>query len=218
MDADECLLLLVRHGQTEWNRAGRVQGHTDSALTDLGRAQARALADGLEAGWLPGKRPSAVYASDLGRAQATARPLAERLGLEIRPAPELREMNFGSLEGLSWDEVEARHPQVSLRLWGDDADPSVRAPDGECRLEMCERSSAALERIAAAHLGETIVAVSHGGVIGFFLRHVLGIAMEPRPTYRVHNGSVAGFRYKKGRFTLWTWGVVPPLTSHADPC
>lgn len=209
------LLHLVRHGQTEWNAARRVQGQTNSDLTAVGQAQADALARGFSERLIPslGEAPSALYASDLGRAVQTAAPIGRALDLEIRTDPGLREMGFGALEGLSWTEVEASHPEISLHLWGDNADPTIRAPDGESRSEMHDRSAAALRAICERHLGSTVVAVSHGGVIGFFLRGVLGIPFHLRPGFSTPNCAVASFRYQDGRFKLLLWGWTPPAAT-----
>lgn len=207
--ARETLLLLIRHGQTEWNREGRVQGHTDSPLTDLGRAQADALARALEDGWLPGERPAALVSSDLGRARATAAPMAAALGLEPELIPDLREMNFGALEGATRPEIP---PEVADRLFGAKADPDFPAPGGESRRQMLERARRALTDVAGRYGGRTVVAVSHGGVIGFYLRAVLGLSMSERPRFQTANGSVAAFRLGAARVRMMAWGLVPPLT------
>ncbi len=206
-------LLLVRHGETEWNAAGRVQGHTNSDLTARGQAQAAAVARLLSAPPIGVEwafdRPTALYASDLGRAVQTALPIGEALGLSPTLDPALREMHFGELEGLSWEELEARHPEAAQRLWGDEADAKARAPGGESRFDMHERSYRALEAIARAHPAATTAAVAHGGVIGFFLRAVLGVPFHLWPGYTLPNGSVAAFDFDGTRFRLLTWGLVP---------
>src|SRR5579884_1391455 len=92
-------LLLVRHGETDWNAEGRLQGHTDRPLSDFGRRQAKELAERLS-----GERVDAIYASDLARARETAEIVGERLGLPVVIDPDLREKNWGSWEGLTGDE------------------------------------------------------------------------------------------------------------------
>lgn len=208
--SDETTVLLIRHGQTKWNKAGLVQGNTDSALTALGEKQAAALAEAVDTGWLPGDRPSALYSSDLGRTIQTATPLSKKLNLEIQPRTALREMNFGELEGLKWAEVESRYPDLSRKLWGEGADPHHRAPSGETRIEMHERSKSMVLEIASQHAGETVVIVSHGGVIGFFVRSVLGLSFTERPRYSVSNGSIAAFRIGAKQKML-SCGLQPPL-------
>ncbi len=148
-------ILLVRHGETDWNADRRWQGHTDTTLNERGREQARALAAALD-----GKRVHAVYSSDLVRAHETARILARRFGLDVTAVPGLRERRFGSFEGLRDEEVVDRFPGLHT------------APDAETREEMAARVWEALDAIARAHRDETVIVVAHGGPIRAILRHV----------------------------------------------
>ena len=142
-------ILLARHGETDWNAARRVQGHTDVPLNDRGREQARALADELDDEPL-----DAVYASDLLRAHETARIVAERKGMDVIVLPELRERHFGTWEGLTDTEVLERYPHArTVTSWG----------DGETREELSRRILDALERIAEAHPDGRVLVVAHGG-------------------------------------------------------
>jgi probable phosphoglycerate mutase len=147
-------LLLVRHGETDWNRDRRIQGHTDVPLNETGRRQAEELAQTLAR-----ERVDAVYSSDLARAVQTARPVADRLGLEVETMPELRERDFGSWEGLTDLEIADRYPAHS-GPWG----------DGETPDELLARLDVALREIAARHPGGRVVVVSHGGPIRRLLR------------------------------------------------
>src|SRR5690349_5142837 len=106
MPAAPVQLLVVRHGETTWNREGRIQGHRDSPLTGRGLAQARATA-----ARLAGERAGALYSSDLGRAQQTAREVAAATALPVRLDDGLRERAFGILEGLTWEEIDRDHPE-----------------------------------------------------------------------------------------------------------
>ena len=147
-------IILVRHGETDWNRERRWQGHSDRPLNELGREQAAGLAERI------GAEPiSAVYSSDLMRAHETARLLADRLGLEVTAVPDLRERRFGSWEGLRDEEVERRFPGAH------------GPPDGETREEMSRRVLRSLRAIADTHPGQTVLVVSHGGPIRAILRH-----------------------------------------------
>ena len=147
-------IILVRHGETDWNRERRWQGHADRPLNDTGREQAEALA-----AELAGEPIAAVYSSDLLRAHETARVVADRLGLDVTAVPALRERRFGSWEGLQDVEVERRFPGAN------------GPPDGETREEMTRRVLDSLAEIAAAHAGRTVLVVSHGGPIRAVLRH-----------------------------------------------
>lgn len=138
-------ILLARHGETDWNRELRIQGHADEPLNQLGREQARELARSLD------EVPfAAVYSSDLRRALETAEIVAAEHDLPVRIDPGLREIDVGSWEGLTRDEVLERFPDF-------------QRPDGETRDAHRERIVAALTRIAQAHRGEQVLVVTHGG-------------------------------------------------------
>ena len=136
------VILLARHGQSDWNRERRWQGHADRPLTDEGKRQAGALADRLED--IP---VDAIYSSDLRRARETAEVVAERRGLEIHERSELREVDVGSWSGLTRDEAEERFPEDFARwLRGG---PGWR--DGESYEEMSRRVLKAIGTIVADH-------------------------------------------------------------------
>jgi broad specificity phosphatase PhoE len=149
-------LHFIRHGETDWNAGGRVQGHSDVPLSSRGREQAEELAGRL-ATWPIG----VIYSSDLRRALDTARPLADRLGLEPVVDPVLRERNFGVFEGLHDSEVEARLDD-SAAFW---RDPDTRPDDGESRREVWNRVSTFLDGLLEDQPADEIAIVSHGGPI-----------------------------------------------------
>ena len=149
-------LLLVRHGETDWNAEGRLQGHTDRPLSDYGRRQAQQLAGELEDEDL-----EAIYSSDLERARATAEAVARSQGLEVLVDPDLREKNFGSWEGLTDVEIAQRLPDAVRGGWG----------DGETSDEVATRVLGALERIRSRHNGAVLV-VAHGGSLRSILAHL----------------------------------------------
>ncbi len=160
----ETTILLVRHGETDWNAERRVQGKTDRPLNDTGRAQARALADQLAAVPL-----AAVYSSDLSRALETARVVADARDLHVTPEPGLRERDFGTWEGLTDVEILERFPESRTGPWG----------DAETRDELELRVLAALRRISESHPGETVLVVTHGGPLRAMLAHVSGDGSGP---------------------------------------
>jgi broad specificity phosphatase PhoE len=149
-------ILLARHGETDWNRELRFQGHADPPLNDTGRAQAAELASGLAS-----ERLAAVYASPLRRALETAEIVAAVHGLEPVTVDGLREVDVGSWQGLTRAEIEARFPEQYARWleygqgWG----------DGETYEQMGERVVAALLELASVHDSDRILAVTHGGPI-----------------------------------------------------
>ena len=112
-------LILVRHGETDWNRDGRWQGHADRSLNDRGREQSRALADALA-----GEDVAAVYASDLSRARETAEIVAARLGRPVGVDARLREVDVGGWSGLTMAEIEARFPMEVARWRAEEAGPA----------------------------------------------------------------------------------------------
>jgi broad specificity phosphatase PhoE len=147
-------LLLVRHGETDWNASGRLQGHTDRPLNDYGRRQAADLAAQLET-----DEVAAIYASDLSRAKETAEILGARLGLPVVLDPDLRERNWGSWEGLTPGERDAV------------------AFEGEAPEEHRERMLQAVGRIGERHPGELVVVVTHGGSMRRIQAAVMGMAL-----------------------------------------
>jgi broad specificity phosphatase PhoE len=149
-------ILIARHGESDWNRERRWQGHADRPLTERGREQARVLAARLAHIEL-----DAVYSSDLRRARDTAGVVAESQGLDLQIVPELREVDVGSWSGLTRPEAEERFPEGYAR-WSSGF-PGWE--DGETYEAMTQRVLEGVHRMAAAHDGERLLVVSHGGPI-----------------------------------------------------
>ena len=157
-------ILLARHGETDWNRAGRWQGQADPPLNELGRRQAGTLADQLAEDGV-----AAIYSSDLRRARDTARIVADRLGLDVTEDRALREIDVGSWSGLTREEVGERFPDGFARWLAGEI-----GHDGETRDELAQRVVPAVESIAHEHAGESVLVVTHGGVIRALRRHAAG--------------------------------------------
>jgi broad specificity phosphatase PhoE len=157
-------LLLARHGETDWNRIGRWQGHADPPLNETGRRQATELAE-----LLAGDGIAAVYSSDLIRASETARAVGKRLDLTVVEDPALREIDVGSWSGLTRAEVEQRFPEGYARWLRGEI-----GHDGETREQLTERAVRATLQIATRHPGESVLVVTHGGVIRALRRHAAG--------------------------------------------
>jgi 2,3-bisphosphoglycerate-dependent phosphoglycerate mutase len=149
-------LLLVRHGETDWNRERRFQGHADPPLNETGREQALALA-----AELTGEGIELVYTSDLARAHETAEIVAARLGADVRPLRDLREIDVGEWEGLTWPEIEERYPE-GARSWHD---RGYGWESGETYEQLGDRVVAALRRIADDHPSQRVLVIGHGGTI-----------------------------------------------------
>ena len=159
-------IILVRHGETKWNLLGRYQGQTDVALSPLGIEQAEKLA-----AHFPVDKIEAVYSSDLARAMKTASCVADRFGLTVEPRPELRELNFGDWEGLTFLEAAERDPDLHRRWL---RDTGLRPPGGESFDEVQSRIERARDRIIAEHGSSTVLVVSHVTPIKTLLRLALG--------------------------------------------
>jgi phosphoserine phosphatase len=160
------IVLLARHGQSDWNATRRWQGHADRPLTQKGRAQATALAERLAHIEL-----EAVYSSDLRRASDTARVVAEAQGLELAQLPELREVDVGAWSGLTREEAEERFPEGFAR-W---REGFPGWDDGENYDDMAQRVIGAVVEIALAHEGGRVLVVSHGGPIRAIHAAALGL-------------------------------------------
>ncbi|MGE5817876.1 MAG: histidine phosphatase family protein [Deltaproteobacteria bacterium] len=201
-------VIIVRHGETEWNVANIRQGHLDSPLTEDGIAQAKALARRLMS-----ERFSALYSSDLGRAMQTARIIAEATGHEIVSDPRLRERHLGIFQGLSSDEIKEKHPEEYKlhRSLG----PDYVIPSGESFRQQVARNLAYLNEIAAKHLGETIVVITHGGVLSGLFRHTFSIPFEAPRRFEFTNAGLNVFVYEQGSWFLQTWGDLSHLANGA---
>lgn len=165
-------IILVRHGQTEWNRVERFRGQADVPLNKTGIAQAEAAARRIAAEWTP----AAVYSSPLGRAVRTAEAIATPFGLEVRPHPGLNDIHFGEWQGLTPDEARARWPE-SVEAWMRTPQTAL-IPGGESLAGLGERSLRAVRELAARHEGETIVLVGHTVLNRVLLLAMLGLGLE----------------------------------------
>lgn len=172
-------LLLVRHGEVEEWARGRIYGRLDPSLSEAGRAQARAVARLVAA-----ERPVALHASPSRRAVESAAPVAEVTGLVAATDGRLREIEFGELEGLTFEEAERRDP-ATWHAWME-RPGQVRFPGGECWDDVRARAVEAGEAIAAANPGAPAVVVTHGGVIRALLAEALGLPAER--TFRLEIG------------------------------
>ena len=168
---------LTRHGETEWNACGKLQGHTDIPLNDTGRQQATAIAARFSS-MHPATKIDSVWSSDLGRARQTGAIVAAALQLaEPQVELELRERSFGVFEGLTRDECSTQHPEAWQAWQATAASP----PGGEDLELVAARMHRALERIfASAPSGDSVV-VSHGGAMRLWLRTVIA---DPIPLIR----------------------------------
>ena len=203
----EARLVIVRHGETEWNLAGRIQGYrADSPLSANGLAQAEALGVRLAREGI-----DLLFASDLGRTLMTAAPIARATGLEIVREPGLRERAYGIFEGRTFAEIETGYPADYARMRV--RDPEYAAPGGESAIQFYDRIVGTFARIAALSVGRRAAVVTHQGVLGVMYRHVNGLPHNEQRRPKLVNASCNHFRWVDGRWVLDEWCDV----SHLPP-
>ncbi|MCW5640877.1 MAG: histidine phosphatase family protein [Rhodoferax sp.] len=197
---DTTRIIAVRHGETDWNAGGRIQGMRDVPLNDKGRWQAdraaRQLADSDEA-------VAAIYSSDLARAYQTARSIALACGVDVGTDARLRERGFGAFEGKTFTELEQAFPQDTARWRARDA--SWAPPGGETLLTLGERVRAATDELAHRHLGEQIVLVAHGGVLDMMYRIATRQAVDAPRTWELANASINRLLWTPQGLSLVGW-------------
>jgi broad specificity phosphatase PhoE len=175
---DSTLILLIRHGQSQGNTEGRFGGHTATPLSPRGRRQAEAVARAV----VP-ERVTAIYSSDLLRAVETAAPLARSTGLEIKRTTAFRERSVGVMEGLTFEEAAAQHPDQYAALIRRDFEHIILG--GESYRQMLDRASEKLDHAIEQHKGGRICIFSHTGTICILTLHLMGAldAPELRPVW-----------------------------------
>jgi broad specificity phosphatase PhoE len=185
--------LLVRHGETDWNVERRFQGQADPPLNEAGRTQARALA-----GQLAGEDLDAIYTSDLARARETAEIVAARTGAPVIALPELREIDVGEWEGLTWPEIEERFPDGVLQ-WHEDGHGWTA---GETYRKLEQRVVPALRSLADEHPAARLLVVGHGATVRAVRAFVEGrtVAESRRASPPISNCEVFRIRVENGDF------------------
>lgn len=180
-------LILVRHGETEWNKSLRYQGQSDVPLSEYGIEQAARVGE-----CLAGEKIDVIYSSDLSRARVTAEIIASRHGtVEIRQSVLLREIDFGEAEGMVFAEIKQRYPGIAsdFRAWATRS-PAVQVPGGESIAQLAARVARFAEKIKEHQPGETVLVVAHGGSLQVLICMLLGIGLEHWFQVRLSNASV----------------------------
>jgi 2,3-bisphosphoglycerate-dependent phosphoglycerate mutase len=185
-DHDARILFLFRHGETDWNREGRLQGHTDTALNATGLAQAQALSETLRP-----HRLDAVVSSDLSRARKTAQIVSEALGIPLFTDAGLRETNVGAAEGLLWSDAKTRFGEGLTERWYSDG--HVAFPGGETGTATRTRGLAALQRFAEEQPYQRIGVSTHGAMMRQLMKHALPSGSPPAS---VRNTTLFVLRYE----------------------
>jgi broad specificity phosphatase PhoE len=188
-------MILVRHGQSTWNREHRIQGQLDPPLSDEGRRQAELLGRRLA-----GRRLAGFYTSDLKRAFETAGAIARVVDLKPEPTPGLREIFLGEWEGLRTEEIAKRFPDAWAR-WGEEADWDL-VPGGEGAASFEARVMATLDEILDRHSHGDVLVVSHGGVIQVALHRVIGRPSRGLFPFKIQNASISLIEARDGRVVI----------------
>jgi probable phosphoglycerate mutase len=201
-------LLLIRHGETEWNKAQRIQGQIDIALNDTGRLQAQLLGQALA------QEPiAAIYASDLDRAQVTAQAVANATGVPLQTDARLRERHYGAFQGLTYEEIESQWPEQA-KAWRE-RDPEFAPDGGESLLDLYARVLPTLNAVAKRHAGEQIVWVTHGGVIDVLYRVATRQDLTIHRSWDLGNTAINRLLWTQQGLSLVGWGDTTHLTQAA---
>ncbi|RCS56777.1 histidine phosphatase family protein [Parvibium lacunae] len=198
-------ILLIRHGETDWNVVGRIQGHTDIPLNALGQRQAAQVALACAATPL-----ATIYSSDLQRAQQTAQAIADAQQLSVTLSPLLRERCYGCFEGLTPDEIELSYPDA-YTLW-QTRDPAYVIPQGESLQTFYARVITAFSTwVAQAAQGypeQRVALVAHGGVLDCVYRYMTGMGLGQPRSFTLHNAALnrVQFDAAANRYAILEWG------------
>ncbi len=179
----ETEIILIRHGETEWNSQNRMQGHSNSDLSSVGQAQIQALGQ-----WMKNVPFDLIYSSDSLRAKQTAEAITQFSGHELQFDQRLREKNLGVFEGLTSEEARERHPEV-FRLFKTAGSKYV-IDEGESTQQLQDRALEIVNEIRIKHPEERVLLVTHGGFIRVVMKHSLGLSLETPTRFLIRNTGV----------------------------
>jgi probable phosphoglycerate mutase len=198
-------LVLIRHGETAMNRELRFQGQVDVSLNEVGHVQA-----GRIAARMAGEKADAVYVSDLLRACQTADPIARELSISYVKEQGLREQDFGRVDGMKVEDIQREHPQAWAGWLRFEQDFAM--PEGESTRRFHARVMAAVQRLVAAHPGETVVIVTHGGVLDMIYRTARSLGLDGPRQSEIPNAGLNRIRVRDGRFEIVAWADTRHLS------
>ncbi len=179
----ETEIILIRHGETEWNSQKRMQGHSNSDLSSVGQAQIQALGQ-----WTKNVPFDLIYSSYSLRAKQTAEAITQFSGHELQFDQRLREKNLGVFEGLTSEEARERHPEV-FRLFKTAGSKYV-VDEGESTQQLQDRALEIVNEIRIKHPEERVLLVTHGGFIRVVMKHSLGLSLETPTRFLIRNTGV----------------------------
>ncbi|MBX3014660.1 MAG: histidine phosphatase family protein [Caldilineaceae bacterium] len=201
-------IILIRHGETEWNAEGRIQGQGDSPLTEWGIHQAQAVGKRLQ------HEPfTALYASHLGRVIETARYIAAVTGHAITIDERLQERAYGIFEGLTQAEAQAAHTAI-FQEYKTNFSPDFAVPQAESSRQVLARGRAVFQELAQRHVGERIVVVSHGSFLRSVLAAILGVELGAFIGFRLANGSLSEIVFEANEWQVVTLGEVQHIRAY----
>ena len=199
-------ITIVRHGETIWNVEQRIQGHSNSQLSENGVVQA-----GLVAGALAKREFDVLISSDLQRAVETASIINKQLALSYECTAKLRERSFGRVEGMNFDEMKKHFPDEFRRYKA--RDPKFAFPGGESLEQLYQRVTSEIERITRKYAGQKVLIVAHGLVLEMMLYRTFNIQLDQPRVFSINNSSISSFYIDGDRWFLKEWGVIEHLVS-----
>jgi len=179
----ETEIILIRHGETEWNSQLRMQGHSNSALSAVGRGQIQALGE-----WMKNVSFEHIYSSDSLRARQTAEAITQYSGDTLQFDQRIREKNLGVFEGLTSIEARERHPEI-YRLFKTGGANYV-IDEGESTQQVLVRALEFIEEIRLRHPEQRVVMVTHGGVVRVLMKHTLGLSLDAPTSFLIKNTGI----------------------------
>jgi len=191
-------ICIIRHGETDWNLARRIQGQIDIPLNSAGRAQALAMAFNAAH-----HRFSAIYSSDLRRANETAQALAEREGQTVTTLTALRERHYGIFQNVTKDEAGQIHPQAHALYLARDLDYDFES--GENLTNFAQRTMNVFDSLAKQHRAQQIAVVCHAGLLDVMYRRATGRELQPARDFVIPNCALNWFRHDGQRWHLESW-------------
>jgi alpha-ribazole phosphatase len=199
-------LLIVRHGETDFNVQSRWQGHTDIPLNANGLAQAERVAARMK-----NETIDAIFSSDLKRAFATAEAINQHHKLTIQPDQRLREVKLGQFEGLTTDEIRTRFAE-EYNLWHNSTE--YPAPGGESDMDFFQRVQSFFHFAQNGHPADSILLVTHGGTIRFLMCVILELPLKRFAHFRTDNTAISEFQWYNNRWNLVRFNDIYHLNGH----
>ena len=196
----ETEIILIRHGETEWNSQKRMQGHSNSDLSEVGREQIQALGE-----LMKNVSFDHIYSSDSLRARQTAEAITQYSGHTLQFDQRIREKNLGVFEGLTSTEAKERHPEV-YRLFKT-AGANYVIDEGESTQQLLERALEFIEEIRLRHPQERVVMVTHGGVVRVLMKHALGLSIDAPTRFIIKNTGIFGLIWNENWLVTQMGGV-----------